>query len=137
MLVSPRHYIDNVSHMSVMQGLCFSPFYLACFARPSSIISIRKAWVDILITYQHPLRLRRFGSGASGLLGRGIARQRAPSRVSQRQFKITEARDSQRSLCTVSPPYRFGIFKSVSILIETPYAESTPELSRFLRFDPD
>lgn len=64
-----------------MQESCFSPFYLACFAWPSATVSLGKAWVDILITYQHPLRLRRFGSGAPGLLGRGIARQRVSGRV--------------------------------------------------------
>lgn len=48
------------------------PFHFPCFAGPGNF-SLGKAWVDRNLTHQHPLRLRRFGSGAPGLLGRGIA----------------------------------------------------------------
>lgn len=47
------------------------PLHLARFARPGPLAFINFAEAN---THQHPFRLRRFGSGAPGFLGLGIAR---------------------------------------------------------------
>jgi hypothetical protein len=50
------------------------PFHLASFAGPRRVLAALK-FTSLGWTYQHPFRLRRLGSGAPGLRGRGMAPQ--------------------------------------------------------------